>query len=524
MKKTNTLLKISLLGFVLWFTNCTSVATYNKKLDTPISVEKLHKDIDYVQHKLQKLHPQLYLYISEEALEFKFDSLKKSIDQPLTSKDFYFKLSPIIASVKQGHMILYAPSKKMEKKEVHRLSKTGLGPLSQFDFDWIDKKLYITKNRSTQKTIPLGAEVIKINDLTPQALYQKYSKTFSSDGYNKTYIDKGFSKRFTSYVTSEIGIHDSLHYTLFQHDSLKEFTVHRLKLEKKKIKKDSIASSAVVSKKILSKKEKRIMGYDEVSKNCSKEVSFLSQDSLVAVLKLRDFSKGHYAKAYKTIFEQLHHKGTHTLIIDIRDNPGGKVADVVDLYSYLTDQPFTMLQPAEVTSKTSLWKLGLFRKMPSYTYPILGVFYPFYMAFSTMRTQKHEDGTYTYSLVGSKKRKNNPLHFTGKIYVIINGGSFSASCLLASSLKSNPTVTFVGEETGGGSNATVAGLLPILKLPYSKLYWRLGLMNIKTTHQDILIGHGVYPDVPIPHTVFDEIQNNDPEIDWIKNEISIRKE
>jgi C-terminal processing protease CtpA/Prc len=41
-----------------------------------------------------------------------------------------------------------------------------------------------------------------------------------------------------------------------------------------------------------------------------------------------------------------------------------------------------------------------------------------------------------------------------KIYVMINGGSFSASSLISSNLKT-PKVTFVGEETGGAFNGTV---------------------------------------------------------------------
>jgi C-terminal processing protease CtpA/Prc len=102
---------------------------------------------------------------------------------------------------------------------------------------------------------------------------------------------------------------------------------------------------------------------------------------------------------------------------------------------------------------------------------------------------------------------------------MINGGSFSASCLLASSLKANANVTFVGEETGGGFNSTVAGLLPVLTLPNSKLSWRIGLMDIKTTFQTNVFGHGIYPDHEIVPTLQDKIENKDPELDWILNDV-----
>lgn len=81
------------------------------------------------------------------------------------------------------------------------------------------------------------------------------------------------------------------------------------------------------------------------------------------------------------LFDSIKKRKAHTLIIDIRDNPGGKVADVVNLYSYLTDENYVMVKPALVTSKTSLWKIGLFDKIPKITYPIRAVFYPFTWVF-----------------------------------------------------------------------------------------------------------------------------------------------
>ena len=497
---------------------CTSVAEYNQKLDRTLSKEKLLADVDYVQHKLEKLHPSLHTYISKEALNSKFDSVRNAIDKPLTSKEFFFLMSPVIASVKQGHMILSPPFKKTEKKEQTRLTKLGAGPLSQFDLEWINYKLYVVKNKSNLKIINSGSEVISINQVPPQNIYNKYRNTYSSDGYNTTYLSRGFSKRFVTYFTNEMGINDSLAYVFKQNDSLISCVIHRQVLEKKaKVK--TIVSSEMKPKPVVEDKRKqRIYGYDATTKTYSKNLSFVAKDSSIALLKVKDFSKGNFRKNYKEIFATLQQKQTKTLIIDLRNNPGGRVADAVALYSYLTDKDFIMLQSAIVTSKTSLWKLGMFHKIPIVAYPFAAVFYPFYMGFSTLRTKKNQQGVSTYSLVGSKKRKFQPNHFSGKVYVLINGGSFSASCLLASSLKSNPKVTFVGEETGGGSNSTVAGLLPVLTLPNSKLPLRIGLMDVRTTNQTEVVGHGIYPDKEIIPTLSDRLENKDPEMDWILKE------
>jgi PBP1b-binding outer membrane lipoprotein LpoB len=130
--------KITRISFIvvisLLLANCSSVEKYNYKLAQPISVEKLQKDIDYTQHKLEKLYPNLYGYISKEKLDFKFDSIRKVVNKPMTSSEFYFVISPVIASVRQGHMTMTPLSKKLSKKEAKRIKKMGDGPLSQFTF------------------------------------------------------------------------------------------------------------------------------------------------------------------------------------------------------------------------------------------------------------------------------------------------------------------------------------------------------------------------------------------------------
>ena len=509
-------------------TSCTSVEKYNDKIAKPIAVDKLQKDINYTQHKLEKLYPNLYGYISKEKLDFKFDSIRKVVDKPLTSKEFYFVISPVLASVRQGHMTMTPVLKRVSKKDAKRYKEEG--PISQFAFEWEKDKFYIIKNKSKKKNVKLGTEVVSINGITPQSIYKKYRKTTTSDGFNETYIRKGFNKRFSMYITNEIGINDSLTYVFKQKDSLFTELISRNKVVSKSTTKTSEKSkdSTIIDAKKpfdkvkfkIEKKRKKVYGYDYVNKEYVKTLRFFDSDSTTAMLKIKNFTEGQYTSAYKAIFDSLQKHHIQNLIIDVRDNPGGRVADAVNLYSYLTDKKFTILKPAIVTSKTSLWKLGLFRNLPIITYPFAAVFYPFYMGFSTLRTTKNADGSYQYKLVGSKEKKPSENNFKGKIYVIINGGSFSATCILSSSLKSNPNVTFVGEETGGAFNGTVAGIMPVVNLPNSKIPLRLGLMDIGTINQTKTVGRGIFPDKEIIQTVEDKIKNKDPELEWILNTIS----
>jgi C-terminal processing protease CtpA/Prc len=529
--------KITRISFIvviaLLLVNCTSVEKYNYKLAQPISVDKLQQDIDYTQHKLEKLYPNLYGYISKEKLDFKFDSIREVVNKPMTSSEFYFVISPVIASVRQGHMTMTPPSKKLSKKEAKRLKKMGDGPLSQFTFEWENNKLFVIKNKSKKKNINLGSEVVSINGVAPQTLFNKYRKSVTSDGYNETYIRKGFNKRFSLYITNEIGVNDSLTCVFKHKDSTFSTVISRNIRDKKEVSKGKIVqkdSVKVASKKTVDKaklklerKYKRIYGYNALTNEYTKSLKFVKSDSTIAVLKVKNFTEGSYTKSYKAIFDSIKQHYIQNLIIDIRDNPGGRVADAVNLYSYLTDKDFVILQPAKVTSKTSLFKWGLFRELPAVAYPFAAIAYPFYMGFSYFKTIKKADGTYEYRLVGSRKSKFAPNNYKGKIYVLINGGSFSASCILSASLKGNPNVTFVGEETGGAFNGTVAGIMPVVDLPNSKIPLRLGLMDIRTINQTEVEGRGIFPDVEIPLTVEDKVKNSDPQLDWIMNDIKKKR-
>lgn len=505
--------------------SCTSVEQFNKKLATPIPVEKLQKDIDYTQRKLERYYPNLYGYIPKKELDGKFDSIRKVVSKPMTTNEFYFVISPVIASVRQGHMSMSPVSNRVPKKETKRLKKAGDGPISQFVFEYKDERLFVIKSKVKRNKIDAGSEVVSINSMTPQALFSKYRKSLTSDGFNTTFIRKSFSKRFSLYLTNEIGINDSLTYVFKQNDSLLTRVVSRNKpvVKVASAVKDSVkavAKNPVDKAKVKAeKKRKKIYGYDTANKEYIKSLKVVPSDSSVAVLRIKNFSQGRYYRVYEEFFDSIKKMNIKTLVIDIRDNPGGRVGDVVELYSYLTDKEYVMLQPADVTSKTSLWKWGAFRNAPKVAYPFIGVAYPFYMGFSYFRTTKNGDANYQFRLVGSRPRKNNPNHFSGKVYVLINGGSFSASCILSSSLKSNPNVTFVGEETGGAFNGTVAGIMPVVDLPNSKIPLRLGLMNIKTINQTDVDGRGIFPDKEIIPTIEDKISNKDPEMDWILEDV-----
>jgi C-terminal processing protease CtpA/Prc len=134
------------------------------------------------------------------------------------------------------------------------------------------------------------------------------------------------------------------------------------------------------------------------------------------------------------------------------------------------------------------------------------------MGIGLFRINKGSDGKFYFNSFQSKLKKPNPNRYKGKVYVLINGGSFSASSLLSSNLKGSGRAVFVGEETGGAYNGCVAGFMPVHKLPHSKLNLKFGIAQIQPFFKTEIIGRGIFPDIEVLPTIEDRLKGIDPEI------------
>lgn len=516
-------LNIRIIFFVfapLFFVQCSTIKRNNEHLQQLISADQLKQDVDFTHKKFQKLHPKLDYYISKESLNYKFDSLKTTINKPLAPLEFYKKISTVVAAIKQGHSYVLAPEKEFSKKETKIILKKGIGPFSQFDFSFYNDKLYVIKNKSYNKTITSGTEVFSVNGIKPQDLIQEYNQFYSSDGFNTSLKKRITAKRFISAFTTEYGIKDSLQYVFKSNDSVKTITIKRFKQDSIEKKTTKIAQKSIPidkEKQRALKRKKRINGYEKTTNTFIKNLDFFAKDSSVAILKIRAFKKGNFSKFYKESFSEMRQRNTKTLILDLRDNDGGRLNEIVNLYSYLADSTFIFLKKSEVVSRASLFNGAYYNKGSVPVKVIKSLFSPFVYGYLLFTVHKDKDGK-KYFDTENKPHKISKNTFYGKVYVLINGGSFSASSILSSNLKGAKRATFVGEETGGDYNGTVAGFMPIVTLPHSKLKIRIGIMSIAPYYQTKVLGHGIFPDVTITPTLEDQIQGKDPELDWIINQ------
>src|SRR5690554_6524505 len=125
--------KLLLPLLIIIFASCASHDKQNRHYYTQIAPKHLKKDVRYVQKQLQKMHPDLYWYISKEQLNNKFDILKNKLTAPLTPNEFFMEMSPVVASVHQGHvsmsMVNLTSPDSLKKKY-----RGSVHPLENFEY------------------------------------------------------------------------------------------------------------------------------------------------------------------------------------------------------------------------------------------------------------------------------------------------------------------------------------------------------------------------------------------------------
>ena len=521
---------LTLITIVLLY-SCVSIEKHNTEITKLHEVSALHEDVDKAYAQLKKHHPRLYQFRSKEIIDYKFDSLKAAITSPMDSRTFYKHLAAVTKYIGQGHLAINPPSKSYTKKERKALKKKKFD-INNLDYEYLDGKLLIVQARGKDSLL-VGSEVLKFEDETSQSLIEKYKPLIASDGYNTTFYNRVVGTRFMSYYAKDRGRFDSISLTLKNRDStfIKKFK--RVSKKKPISRKDSIQIDSIsVKKKKLTraerkekkieqkKKEKRNQkyGYNPSRKEFTRNLDFVGVDSTIALLKIRGFTKGKFKGFYNETFATLDSLKTKHLVIDLRNNFGGRLNEIDYLYSFLTDKKYSMVNPSEVNSRVPFLKVLMSNTTPLGMKLFVGLLSPFIAIHNVLKTSK-KDGKLYYKLKSSKENDPNPLNFKGTIYVLINGNSFSASAILSTQLKGNKRAIFVGEETGGAYNGTVAGIGKMYELPNTKVKVKVWFMHIDAPFKVTPDGYGVHPDVEIIPTYQDRFNKIDPELVWVLENI-----
>lgn len=484
--------------FLLLFSlySCIGIKKYNYNVtQRKFSPQELRKDFSVMRSSLEEAHPGIYWYTNKQALDAKFDSVYNSLNDSLTMMDFYKRAAPVIAQIRCGHTRLIMRASRLSKRDLNEDKAKGKPIFNDIDFRIEGHKLYVVKNYGKNSLLKPGDELVAINNKPLSNLLDIAKTLISSDGYNTTYFDRALEKNAYGWYRLFNKPTDTLQLTI--RDSLKERTVSYVR----KLIIDSKANPDVHTFSVKENKIPRYRGTDDHGQPLL-ELTYTDKDSTTAVMKVKSFSfaGNNHSKFYRKSFADIKKHGVKNLVIDIRNNGGGTLLASRNLFAHLTNSPFVFLGKTYANKRF-------------YKAPIGFVINLNYFLRSLLLFKKDPEHGYLVNLKGSKPLLPKADNYTGKLAVLINGYTFSASALLAANLKEINRAIFIGEETGGGFNECSAGQLPLLKLPETKLVLRLPLYRLAPNTSTPVKGHGIYPEYTVIPKVSELIKGKDPELD-----------
>ncbi|MEG0187493.1 MAG: S41 family peptidase, partial [Algoriella sp.] len=373
---------------------------------------------------------------------------------------------------------------------------------------------------------------------------QDYRK---GDGYISTGDKYMYAGGYLRFLNNQIGLVDSVDITFTKNNTVftqtmkREFSKKKDKKSIKSVKNDSIPEKKVekVAKIKLSKEDKKrkkelekhksdikkYFVYNKSKNDYQRELIFPNkEDSTTVILNIKSFSISHGKEAYPFVFDSIQKLNVKNLILDIRNNGGGYAKDINYLYSFLTSREgkqTVMADEMKINSRFSLVK-NYFNQFGIVGNTITLPYSLYTYTKTLLKTHKAEDG-YFYRSTNKKDYIEQPNKYKGNLYVLTNGSSYSATSVISSALQNEGKAIFVGEETGGDYNGTVAGSMKIYELKNSKLKLLYGLIDFKPNTSRELIGRGVMPNIPISMTFDDILNKKDPQLDWILNDIKSKK-
>jgi hypothetical protein len=457
---------------VLLFYSCaTTVKNYNPS--KKYSVRELQHDYSLLRNILEKKHPSLYWYTSKDSMDIYFDKYYNSITDSMTEQQFGWRvIAPLTDKIHCGHTS-FAMSKAYNNWAFGKRFPSF--PLLMKC--WNDTMVVTGNLNRKDSVLKRGTFITSINGISNAALKQTMFGYMTEDGYANNVNNIRLSSNFPYYHRNIFGL--SKTYAVKYIDSNRnEQSISIPVFEPRRDSGRRTRPAAPERKDSVGARQRKLQDMRSLA---------IDTANNTAIITLNTFSSGRLRKFYRQTFRYIRKAGITNIVLDLRSNGGGRINLSTLLTRYVSRRDFKVADTSFAVTRslrpfTGYIKNGFVNN--------LGLFF---------LTKKNNDGLYHFGHWERKlykPKKQN--HFSGNLYVLINGSTFSASTIFCNAVKGQPGIILAGEEAGGGWHGNDGILIPDITLPNTHLRVRLPLFRLVQYHHVPKDGHGVMPDINIP--------------------------
>ncbi len=497
----------------LYFLFCGLQATNAQQ---KLTITQQQQDFTIFKTSLQEMHSGLNWFITKERFKILYDSIYNSLSDNAETEQFYLKVRYAMAALKHGH-----DGMNMTNAESGINFKMNSMPKSRkhlpFVLKFLDKKLYIVNNCSSNKAIVNGSEILSINGKSTTELSNEFCNYIFANGRN------------TSFKYQVLGTYYQFQYLLQALYPNEEYEIE-FKPYNKKIKiKTTVQTELPQTIADTYKKQtgKDIGAWDNLIEykqiDAKLKLGYLKFETFSAFRVEKDSIK--FASLFEKLFAEIKKDKIENLIVDIRNNEGGddnwQVAtsyfraipiDSTAGLAYVQSDKFTQIKYVEQTEQNKQLLMAfqynpyaLIDKLPDGRFKL--------------KTQYTEHDT--------KGKPLMPNSYNGKVFLLQNGLTFSAGFAFAGKMKhliqkDKGDIKVIGEDNGDDMDAGVGsgGWSLNVLLPNSKIKVTVPITG-GGTDKPYTIPPVNFLDYKVIPTIKDKINGVDTEIEFVKKLIKI---
>lgn len=354
--------------------------------------EQIIEDIDFAVSTLEDVHPNLYDRISREDFKYQVDSIKASLPEHVPELQVNKSLFRIFALIEDGHtMVGMLPFKKVLLKK-----------LLPYQIRLIGDRMFVTGGRTVFSTIPVGAEIVEIND-KPIA---------------QCITEVGRLTNWENQAYRNVKLQEIAYWSIWN-----DFGAFKIKYKTPndgKIKKTH-ADGGFLYKLLFypKQKSKKLEAY-----------SYKTLDNNIGYMEFNSFSDLPKFEIFlDSVFRKVKDENVNDLIIDIRKNSGGNSVLGDELMQYIAKRDFRQFDSIQIKVSQQTIDRGSLGWMDS-SLRVVGSIYNNYD-------------------ISKNELRDNPLRFAGRVYLLTGEQTFSSATNFASCFKCYGVGKIIGAETGG---------------------------------------------------------------------------
>ncbi len=433
---------------------------------TQLTHDEAQADIDGMMAALEDAFPGLYDYTPKEEFDTYIKNKMAAIGETISRSDFEVLVFKMLGKIHDSHTAIISEPK---------VTGGANGMPSSVCLGWFNDTLQVWRTVPRYKDY-LGKPVASVNGIPADSLKNILLEYASfSDGYVKSYGDYVLLYGVDTYYCRLIAKDANLMVT-FADGETKRF--------------EQMTRKDPAREPMWMEYQYRQKHVDE-KRNEKKHFEFEKRSDTVAYLALHTFDLDDLEQdELRRIFANLVADSIPNLILDLRFNHGGPEASVEGIYSYLAQKPFCTSLRKIVNKKNG------------------------YACFGSCPVDEDEDSPYADyeplpnddGFVKDEPQWRAPdslINYKGRLYVLTNETSFSASTCFAGWVKKQNRGVIVGRETGSAYHQMKAENFTQYQLSNSDITIQIPMIKVvfdTVVNERFPYGRGVLPDYPVNFT------------------------